>query len=197
LGLYSRPDPVLSTTLVAAVYRYALSNPGRFVDSMGLQALPLPTPPPPASPPPLIQPVPPPACQPSPVIALGRLGAAAAVILNELFNPASLGGPGLDDFTDTSCKPKCGNCDPAEHGFLQAGVNDSCKGRSSRCSTGMTPQELESRFWQNVQCNFARQEINNRCFNGGNAGHREAADNARRAALRCLDLLTAPTAGPR
>ncbi|MFM6180541.1 MAG: hypothetical protein ACKPA8_03310 [Dolichospermum sp.] len=30
--------------------------------------------------------------------------------------------------------------------------------------------------------------INNRCFGGGDAGHREAANNARRAAQKCRDI---------
>jgi hypothetical protein len=37
-------------------------------------------------------------------------------------------------------------------------------------------------------CAAARDAINNKCFGGGDAGHREAANNARRAAQKCRDI---------
>jgi RHS repeat-associated protein len=70
LGRYTRPDPLRSASTLAA-YRFAHSNPTRFSDPNGLQALPQPLPPPvtpPPAPPPLrIVPPPPPVCTPSPL----------------------------------------------------------------------------------------------------------------------------------
>jgi RHS repeat-associated protein len=197
LGRYARPDPIGLLAAVAA-YRYARSNPLGVGDWLGLQAQPLPLPDgPPWLPAPPIRPVPPPTCRPSPLGALGRtfgvgVSAAIGVILGELFNPAEAGARGLSDFVDPSCRPKCGDCGPSEHGFLQFGVNSACKSVPRRCIPGMTPQQLTDNLWQNVQCFFSRREINERCFRGGDEGHRMAAAQAARAGIRFLDLLTSP-----
>lgn len=116
-------------------------------------------------------------------------GAVFTIIFEEIFSPSPLGGPGIDDFTDPACKPKCGNCDPVEHGILQYSVNSLCK-RPRKCVPGMSPAQLEDFFQRNVQCQFARKEINDRCYGGGDAGHRQAAEEARKAARKCLDMMT-------
>jgi hypothetical protein len=41
-----------------------------------------------------------------------------------------------------------------------------------------------------MACAAARDEINIVCFGGGDDGHRQAADDARRAAARCSALMT-------
>ena len=123
----------------------------------------------------------------------GAASAALTVVFEVLFNPAPLGEPGVDDFRDPSCDPKCGDCDPAEKGFLQSAVNEACKsGRNPRCNPGMSPEQREAAFWAHLQCMFARMEINDRCFLGCDKGHRQAVDDARLGALRCLDFMTAP-----
>jgi hypothetical protein len=116
-------------------------------------------------------------------------GGWLTVILNEIFNPDPLGGPGIDDFTDPSCKPKCGKCDPAEHGFLQFAVNQECKVPRA-CSPGMSPKQLEDFLNQNMRCFYARKEINERCYDGGDKGHQQAQGDALKAALKCLNFLT-------
>jgi RHS repeat-associated protein len=198
-GRYTRPD-LLSMLAALEPYRYALSNPIHFQDRNGLQALPKPVPPVDPVPyfPPL-RPVPPPAPSCPPEVAplpsiLGAAGGWLTVILNEIFNPEPLGGPGIDDFTDPSCKPKCGKCDPAEHGFLQFAVDQACKVQRA-CAPGMSPKQLEDFLNQNMQCYYARKEINERCYGGGNKGHEQAQKDALNAAKRCLNLLTGD--GPR
>jgi Novel toxin 16 len=201
-GFYSQPDPLFSVAPLAA-YRYAFSNPIRFTDAIGLQALPVPGPPlvGPTTPPIRLVPPPPPACNPSVLGTIGRgiaaAGAAFTVILNELFSPASAGEPGLSDFTDPSCKPRCGDCDPFEHGILQTAVQRACKGVPRKCFPGMSPQQLEANFYKNAECHFARREVNERCYRGGDAGHIEAVRNAAAATERCAELLTRPSDGNR
>ena len=194
-GTYTRSDLLITSMVMSARYRYAASNPLRYVDRSGLQAQPVPDTPPPAPAPrpaPNIRPVPPPACRPAPLGILGRLGGALTVILNELFNPTPLGGPGISDFADPNCDPKCGDCDPHEHGFLQYLVNKACKSGPRRCSGGMSAEQLSTNFQKNIECYYARREINDRCFRGGDDGHQKAATAAANAAIRCLDMLTAP-----
>ncbi|PYQ65479.1 MAG: hypothetical protein DMF53_05460 [Acidobacteria bacterium] len=137
--------------------------------------------------------VPPPTCAPTPIAGIGlgtAITAGLTVILDELFfDPRPAGGKGFDDLTDPRCKPKCGNCDQAEHRILQDAVDRICK-QPRRCTPGMSPKELQDNFNKNMECYYARKEVNQRCYNGGDPGHRQQQDDARRAALNCLDLMT-------
>jgi len=194
-GRYSRPDPTLTSALQSLGFQYAISSPVSLSDQKGLQALPVPPPAPPVSPLPLprLLPPPPPVCSPSPVVGSGAAAATiVGVALAIVFTPRTLAGPGIDDFTDPSCDPQCGDCDPGEHGFLQYAVDQACKGSRRACGAGMSPRELEDNLRRNVQCYYARQEINQRCFRGGDEGHRTALRETQRAIYTCLDLLTGP-----
>jgi RHS repeat-associated protein len=191
-GRYTRPDPLPELSAVVP-YSFALSNPMRYQDRNGLQALPKPLPPMVDPVPPLHLVPPPTTCVPEEAAAMGlgaMLSAGLTVILDELFfDPASAGEKGLDDLTDSRCKPKCGDCDPAEHRILQDAVDRICQS-PRKCSAGMSPAQLQAYYTANVACYFARKEVNERCYRGGDAGHRQQQDDARRAALRCLDVMT-------
>jgi RHS repeat-associated protein len=86
-------------------------------------------------------------------------------------------------------KPRCGDCTPAEHAALQAAVNAACKSGPSKCTGSQDLATLQANLAKNAACAAGRDAINNKCFKGGDAGHREAADNARKAAAKCAALI--------
>jgi hypothetical protein len=87
--------------------------------------------------------------------------------------------------------PDPGNCTKSEWYDLNRAVSYHCKGSGSgnKCSTSMTPDELEINRNKFRNCATARDYINQACYNGGDSGHNEARDNARRAAERCESLM--------
>jgi len=84
--------------------------------------------------------------------------------------------------------PHEGDCTPAEHAALQAAVNLTCKVKR-RCNAIQSPAELQANLAKNLACAAARDAINKKCYKGGDAIHRNAANDARRAATRCLELI--------
>lgn len=50
-------------------------------------------------------------------------------------------------------------------------------------------QVLQDKYNKNIAEATARDKYNQTCFNGGDSGHNEQADNKRRAAAKCLDLM--------
>jgi hypothetical protein len=58
-----------------------------------------------------------------------------------------------------------------------------------RCEPSDSCDELQSKYYKNIRCAQARDNINNTCFGGGDAGHRQAANDARRAAQRCIAIM--------
>jgi type VI secretion system secreted protein VgrG len=81
-----------------------------------------------------------------------------------------------------------GNCTSERHRFLQDAVDAACK-IPRRCDGGQDCATLQSNYGKNQACASARDAINVECFGGGDAGHRQAADDARRAAARCSALM--------
>jgi type VI secretion system secreted protein VgrG len=81
-------------------------------------------------------------------------------------------------------------CTPQEKYLLQQEVSRLCKGSDSgrACRSGMSTAEALTNAAKFEACAAARDAINNKCFGGGDAGHREAANNARRAAQKCRDI---------
>lgn len=83
-----------------------------------------------------------------------------------------------------------GGCSKLELRTLQAAVTAACKsGIAFSCRPGMDRARLQGNAALASACAAARNTINNRCFGGGDAGHREAARNAERAAQKCRDFL--------
>ena len=81
-----------------------------------------------------------------------------------------------------------GNCTPEQHRTLQNAVDAACK-IPRRCDGTQDCATLQSNHGKNLACAAARDDINITCFGGGDAGHRQAADDARRAAQRCSVLM--------
>ena len=71
---------------------------------------------------------------------------------------------------------------------LQIAVNASCKWLgSTRCEDSDSCFDNKRKIGLNSACAGARRAINQKCFNGGDAGHREAEQNALNALKRCLE----------
>ena len=83
-----------------------------------------------------------------------------------------------------------GDCTPEQHRSLQNAVDEIC-GSDRKCTPQeLTCDDLKIRLDLNNRCAAARDEINNTCYKGGNKGHRQAADQARRAAQKCADRMS-------
>jgi len=81
-----------------------------------------------------------------------------------------------------------GTCTTEQHRALQDAVDAACK-IPRRCDGSQDCATLQSNADKNLACAAARDTINVTCFGGGDPGHRQAADDARRAAQRCSILL--------
>ena len=64
-----------------------------------------------------------------------------------------------------------------------------------RGAQGMDPAQLRSFAQRNEQCSRARGRMNQECFNGGDAGHRQAEEAAKDAAENCWELYRRATRG--
>jgi RHS repeat-associated protein len=90
------------------------------------------------------------------------------------------------------CKGRFGTCSGIRWATLQGAVDSTCKtGASSACNPTQTCTELKANFALNTACAAARTCLNNECYNGGDAGHQQAAANASRAAAKCAALIAA------
>jgi hypothetical protein len=78
-----------------------------------------------------------------------------------------------------------GKCTQTQHRRLQDEVGAACK-IPRRCDPSQDCPQLLDNYYKNIRCAQARNEINNTCFAGGDAGHRQAANDARNAANRCI-----------
>jgi len=169
LDLYTQADP-LGIQPDLNVFRYAASNPVRFTDPTGQQAA---------------------------EIAVGAASVCVAIL--ETMPPVLVGtivvGAIIVAGKECAQAQRCGNCTPEEHAALQAAVNGACKAGPRRCSPSQDPVTLATNMGKNLACAAARDTINQRCFGGGDAGHRQAADQARAAAIRCARLLRGLGAG--
>ena len=82
---------------------------------------------------------------------------------------------------------KTGNCSPAMHSALQGLVNFWClKPHSCSPSDSCPENKLKIRVASN--CATARRNINQQCYNGGDAGHKIAEENAKAAVAKCIAL---------
>jgi RHS repeat-associated protein len=92
------------------------------------------------------------------------------------------------DYTTGEANTRYGDCTQAQHRILQDDVNRRCKELPMRCSPDMRCAELRSRRRRNRLCAEARERINRRCYNGGNEGHQQAAENYRDAFDNCNSI---------
>lgn len=82
-----------------------------------------------------------------------------------------------------------GNCTPKDFNELEATKNRYCK-KEHKCKSSLSKLELQDRTSNAQQCAIARTTINNKCFAGGDSGHREAATNAWIAYTTCREILS-------
>jgi Novel toxin 16 len=98
-------------------------------------------------------------------------------------------------FTSGITLSNVGDCTDAEHADLQAKVDYYCHNALS-CTVGLSCDELLDRGGQFLACNRARKNINKTCFRGGDAGHKQAANDAKTAADKCADFWESYCIGP-
>lgn len=76
-----------------------------------------------------------------------------------------------------------GRCKESTYDYLTAKQRKICQkgaeneGESPVCKEGMTEKELEARLLNRWECARVRKEIMDRCFDGGDAGHRKQWEN--------------------
>jgi hypothetical protein len=91
-----------------------------------------------------------------------------------------------------------GDCQPGEHRQMQNEVDKWCKGKK-RCNESQTLEELEESAENSSKCINARLRINNKCFRGGDATHKQAVEEAIKRLVRCQkvrDLVKARQSKP-
>jgi chromosome segregation ATPase len=82
-----------------------------------------------------------------------------------------------------------GDCSEEEHKKLQKAVHDACD-QPRKCTFEMRDcDDLKKRLAINNACAAARDEINNKCYQGGDDTHREEANNARKTAAICQEVI--------
>jgi len=89
---------------------------------------------------------------------------------------------------ETQARGDTGNCTEEEHRRLQNEVNRQCKQLPRACRESDDCRTLKRSWHRNERCAKAREKINDKCFNGGDAGHRRAAQEARRAEANCREI---------
>jgi len=167
-GRYSSADP-LGLFGSSELFAYAAGRPTSEADLLGLQAVAAAAP-----------------------WAAGCAAVDGPLPVGDIVALIIVGGAVAIDFS-TGCR-KCGNCSEGEHQLLQALVELSCGGKR-KCFDGQSTMTYFWNYARNVACQRSRNNINNRCFGGGDDGHRRAADEAGRAAEKCLRYLTGSGGG--
>ncbi|EAR11071.1 RHS repeat-associated core domain-containing protein [Reinekea blandensis] len=120
---------------------------------------------------------------PAPGPADAVAGVSLAILL--MIPGDSTGYEGSSDVPETP-----GHCTAGLHASLQADVQKYCKDEPRSCkNTSLSCQEYSARMAANQMCAAARQRVNNICYNGGDAGHREAAAEAWKAAGLCAQRM--------
>jgi len=102
---------------------------------------------------------------------------------------------GTENITQSSIKqrraniaagPPPGNCSNSELSRLQGDVNRLCKGNGRQsCSASDSCPTLNVKLVLNAQCALAREKVNNRCFAGGDLGHKAQAQAAWNSVQNC------------
>jgi Novel toxin 16 len=81
-----------------------------------------------------------------------------------------------------------GTCTATQHRGLQNTVDSSC-GAALACSGTDDRAALNAKIGKHSACIDARKAINNMCFAGGDAGHRQAITERTNAITNCQNLL--------
>jgi hypothetical protein len=124
------------------------------------------------------------------------------VLAHELAHVAQQTGPDEGDTLGVSSAPPSiqrlappGNCEQDEHDNMQRLVKEFCdpptgwSGGTTRtwreCRTSDSCGQLKLKITRNQMCGMHRRIINDKCYNGGDEGHRNAESNARRGQAKC------------
>lgn len=107
-----------------------------------------------------------------------RAGVAAARVLDADGRPLSRSLPAPP-----------GDCTPGDQNRLQAEVNSYCKGAATSCRQSDPVPDLEAKLDRNRLCMNARHRVMQKCFRGGDDGHRQALKAAVASVARCEKLL--------
>ncbi len=103
------------------------------------------------------------------------------------------GEPGIEEEQQTlaekSCKTNPGDCTVERCGELQTEVNKRCKTVKFRCKKGDSCNKTKGNMRRAERCAKARDKINDECYRGGDKDHKKAADDARKAAENCRQLI--------
>ena len=82
-----------------------------------------------------------------------------------------------------------GNCTPQEHRDLQDRVENAF-GAAKRCSGLDSISTLDNKIGYQSFCIEARKRINNRCFDGGDKGHKRAIKQRYNSIRKCQNFMT-------
>ena len=82
-----------------------------------------------------------------------------------------------------------GNCTPKEFNELEKKKKDAC-GKERACNPNYSRDKLIIIADNAAQCAIARSVINNKCFAGGDGGHKTAEQEAWQAYTKCTKILS-------
>lgn len=68
---------------------------------------------------------------------------------------------------------------------MQQAVGRACKAQPMRCTVSMTCEQLKANWRAFETCIQARQALMDRCFHGGDDGHRSKVNEGRRGQEKC------------
>ena len=84
-----------------------------------------------------------------------------------------------------------GNCSKGQYALLKAAVTAAYKKKfsCSRLNSSKYCPQMSINLAFTQSCAASKRAINNRCFGGGNAGHRQAAIDAQKANFTCIEKI--------
>lgn len=130
------------------------------------------------------------------------------VLAHELAHVMQQTSPGSSGSIQTSAAPPTiqrlvppGNCEQTEHDTMQRAVKAICDppegiaGGSTRtwrqCQATDSCGQLGLKIFRNQMCALRRKSINDKCYDGGDIGHKIAERDARLAQANCMALFRA------